>query len=80
MMNLEALKEAIKGVILGVQIGLRYKAIFREKQLQYNSKEKPMSVIHVELNLNQFQKNFNLLISKFSKIISDFKDRRKMRF
>ena len=59
---------------------MRYKTIFRRKQVRKDPKEKLVAAIHVELNLENFQKNFVKLMSVFSRKTSSFKDGHKMRF
>jgi len=80
-MDLERLRDAIEAQLDDVKVGLCYKAIYRGRTAQYPpGMGAVVKAIHVDLDLKDFQSDFQQLMEKFGRSVSGFNNGRKMRF
>ena len=64
-----------------MQVGLRYKTIFRGKQGPKGSNNRiPIKGIHIKLDKTNFARDFYKVIERYGRSKSGFQDGRRMRF
>ena len=77
-MDLESLKYLIKKET-GIPVGLRYKVVYRGKQVEQLNNITKVRVIHLEINTKNFNTNFQKLMAVCGRSKLEFRDRRRIR-
>ena len=78
-MDLDSLRNILE-TKLGMKVVLRYKSIFRGRQILKVEGEKLIQAIYIKLCQTNFKKNFNNIIAIHRRKVSGFDDGRKIRF
>ena len=72
-MDLQRLKEKMELKIALIKVELRYKAMYYRKQIEdSNTASKKVSTIYIDLDLDNFQNNFKIVMKIYSRSISGF--------
>ena len=79
-MDLPRLQGVIEEKIYPIKVGLRYKAVFRGRQVEdNNTASKRVRAIHIDLDLQNFHNNFKTIMGVYGRSVSGFDDGTKMR-
>ena len=79
-MDPQRLKENIELKLALVEVGLRFKAACRGKQTEdSNAASKKFRALQIDLDLNNFQHNFKIVMAVYGRSVSGFEDGTKMR-
>ena len=65
---------------LGIKVGLRYKVIFYGRKREDGENKEIIRAVHIDLDSNQFSRNFSLYITKYGQSKTSFKNGRRMQF
>ena len=66
--------------LVNIKVGLWYKAVYRGKQIEDSiTTSKKVRAIHIDLDLENFQHNFKIVMRIYGRLISGFDNGIKMR-